>query len=251
MQITLNTAESSTDELTALIALLASLGGRLPDAATLTGVERTFVESYAAAGAISDKAVRAQIDQLQDVEMIAETIGTTATPIREGDSPVDSAGIPWDERIHSSSKERNKSDDTWRKRRGVSDETFGTVMEELRAAIADGSYFGGESANEMPDDLPVPPPPADEVPLAPTAPSDDSVPVPPAPTEETPSEPERAASAPVAGSFPDFASFVAAVSKHGKTYAELNEMAGVVGVAAFKDLKDHADKWDMFFSMIG
>lgn len=245
MQITLNTAESSTDELTALIALLASLGGRLPSGGT------HFVVDIDVTDEARRVAEHAEVNQGRRGPPTGEEPAAGQDALTVALDNVDSAGIPWDERIHSSSKERNKSDDTWRKRRGVSDEMFGRVMEELRAAISDGSYFASESANEMPDDLPVPPPPADEE--VPLAPSDDSVPVPPAPTEETPSEPEPAASAPVAGDgqFADFASFVAAVSKHGKSYAELNEMAGVVGVTAFKDLKDHADKWDMFFSMIG
>lgn len=221
MQITLNTAESSTDELTALIALLASLGGRLPNNATVTN-KVSIVDKRPA----EELAAEIAPDQADDQEVPADQQGG---PVAAGD--VDSKGTPWDARIHSESK-ATVADGSWRKRRGVSDELFAEVMAELADAAP-------------------PPPPADEdVPLAP---SDDSVPVPPAPTEETPSEPEPAASAPAAGDgqFADFASFVAAVAKHGKSYAELNEMAGVVGVAAFKDLKDHADKWDMFFSMIG
>ena len=223
MQITLNTAESSTDELTALIALLASLGGRLPNNATVTNMV-----------SIDDKRPNAETEAaMQDSRDGNVERFETVSEVMD-DQAVDSKGTPWDARIHSESKAIN-ADKTWRKRRGVSDETFNAVMTELHAD----------------DDAAPPPPPADDT--VPLAPSDDSVPVPPAPTEETPSEPEPAASVPVAGDgqFADFASFVAAVAKHGKSYAELNEMAGVVGVAAFKDLKDHADKWDMFFSMIG
>lgn len=221
MQITLNTAESSTDELTALIALLASLGGRLPNNTTVTN-------KVEIRGPASVQTVPLAIIESEDDE------SGNFPSVEDAGRAVDSKGTPWDARIHSESKAIN-ADKTWRKRRGVSDETFNAVMTELHAD----------------DDAAPPPPPADDT--VPLAPSDDSVPVPPAPTEETPSEPEPAASVPVAGDgqFADFASFVAAVAKHGKSYAELNEMAGVVGVAAFKDLKDHADKWDMFFSMIG
>ena len=231
MQITLNTAESSTDELTALIALLASLGGRLPNNTTVTN--KVFVTD-------EDRRTteHAEINQVRRGPPSGDAVGDdqddesgSFPSADDADRAVDSKGTPWDARIHSESK-ATVADGSWRKRRGVSDELFAEVMAELADAAP-------------------PPPPADEE--VPLAPSDDSVPVPPAPTEETPSEPEPAASAPAAGdgNFPDFASFVAAVSKHGKTYAELNEMAGVVGVAAFKDLKDHADKWDVFFSMIG
>lgn len=238
MQITLNTAESSTDELTALIALLASLGGRLPNNTTVTNKvlvtdedRRTTEHAEVNQGRRGPPLGVAASD---DTNISTGNPEMSEDDDTSSDSPVDSKGTPWDARIHSESKAIN-ADKTWRKRRGVSDETFNAVMTELHAD----------------DDAAPPPPPADDT--VPLAPSDDSVPVPPAPTEETPSEPEPAASVPVAGDgqFPDFASFVAAVAKHGKTYAELNEMAGVVGVAAFKDLKDHADKWDMFFSMIG
>ena len=231
MEIRINTAESSIDELTGLIALFASLGGRLPAGATVTN--NTVV-------------IPAQT---------AETRGPVATPVREDDEPgnfpsaddaarnVDSKGTPWDARIHSESK-ATVADGTWRKRRGVSDELFNEVMAELTAAT---------SNDEAGEDEAPPPPPADE-----PEGNDEQVPAPPAPTEETPSEPAPAASAPAAGEpdatggqFPDFPAFVGAVSKHGKTYAELNEMAGMLGVPMFKDMKDHADKWDMFFSMIG
>lgn len=237
MQITLNTAESSIGELTALIALLASLGGRLP--ANWPAIRQSGSDHPD-----SDEARRvAEVNQGRRGPPLGVAASDEQTDAPEPPA-VDSKGTPWDARIHSESK-ATVADGSWRKRRGVSDDIFNAVMTELHAD----------------DDAAPPPPPADEeVPLAPTEPSDDSVPVPPAPTAETPSEPAPAASAPVAGDppspvsggqFADFASFVAAVAKHGKTYAELNEMAGVVGVAAFKDLKDHADKWDMFFSMIG
>lgn len=235
MQITLNTAESSEAELTALIALLASLGGRLPVGNIVN------IEHRGPSIRLPEPEVNISTG---DPAMSADE--ETADNHPNDESPVDSAGIPWDERIHSSSKERNKSDDTWRKRRGVSDETFGTVMEELRAALADGSYMSN-------DDEAPPPPPADE-----PEGNDEQVPAPPAPTEDKPSAPAPAASAPAAGEpdatggqFADFPAFVGAVSKHGKTYAELNEMAGMLGVPMFKDMKDHPDKWDMFFSMIG
>lgn len=223
MQITLNTAESSTDELTALIALLASLGGRLPAAGrapTLPTPTAAFEATY---GAAEEGDTTPEVDE---------------TP---SDSPIqtdfDSKGTPWDARIHSESK-ATVADGSWRKRRGVSDDVFNQVMAELHAGN---------------DDAP-PPPPADE-----PEGNDEQVPVPPAPTEETPSEPEPAASAPAAGEartsggqFADFAAFVAAVAKMpDANYVKLNEMAGVLGVAGFKEMKDHADKWDMFFSMMG
>lgn len=46
-------------------------------------------------------------------------------------NPLDSAGLPWDSRIHSDSKATNK-DGTWRSRRGVNDALIESVTRELR-----------------------------------------------------------------------------------------------------------------------
>lgn len=234
MEIRINTDESGPDEFTALIALFASLGGRLPDQPRSIGKIAELAAGYTPN---------------------AETRGPVATPTREddereaptmpiNDSAVDSKGTPWDARIHSESK-ATVADGTWRKRRGVSDELFNEVMAELTAAASN------DDAGE--DEAP-PPPPADDDSGNAQASSED-VPAPPAPTEDKPSDPAPAANAPAAGDaggqFADFPAFVGAVGKHGKTYAELNEMAGMLGVPMFKDMKDHPDKWDMFFSMIG
>lgn len=45
----------------------------------------------------------------------------------------DTAGIPWDERIHASTKTTNR-DGTWTRRRNTPDEVFDKVMAELKAA---------------------------------------------------------------------------------------------------------------------
>lgn len=101
---------------------------------------------------------------------------------------VDSNGLPWDERIHSSSKAVN-ADGTWRYKRGGDLEERKAVEEELRGAPKYATGFGVGNSNvegllteieakqatpaddEPPappvDDTP-PPPPADE-PAAPAA----------------------------------------------------------------------------------
>lgn len=215
MQITFNPGEATTDELTALIALLASLGGRLPTSRTDTIQLDVKVDP----ADVHEKLAALPVEEIAPA--------TTLTAMA-----VDANGTPWDARIHSDSKAVN-ADKTWRKRRGVDDATFAAVMAELTAA--------GE------DEAPPPPPPDD-----PTG-NDDTVPAPPAPTAEEPSDPAPAPNAPAAGDgqFADFPAFVGAVSKHGKTYAELNEMAAMLGVPMFKDMKDHPDQWDTFFAMIG
>lgn len=238
MQISINTSEADKDELTALIALCASLGGRLPS----RGIGAVHVDL--SAGALSQEeaedALAGQMGESEDERTAAHAdvnmgrrgppLGTEVPPPPAATGDVDSKGIPWDARIHSESK-ATIADGSWRKRRGVDDATYATVLAELQGAAP-------------------PPPPAEST--VPLAPADDTPPPPPA-HAEAPSE--NVAAAPAAGpnlsAFADFPAFVSAVSKHGKSYAELNELAGSVGVAAFKDMKDHGDKWDLFFSMLG
>lgn len=63
---------------------------------------------------------------------------------------LDADGLPWDSRIHSSSKKRGQSG-RWNLRRNVPDETRNAVVAELRAAMAAGA--------DVPD--PITPPAAD------------------------------------------------------------------------------------------
>lgn len=232
MQISINTSEATKDELTALIALCASLGGRLPAVGeTRMTIQVDKDDATQDIRSAFEEHAETNLGDESDIDTLASrAAGNTPAP---RDDAVDSSGLPWDERIHSESKAIN-ADGSWRKRRGVDDATYQAVLAELQG------------------DAPPPPPPAADEGKATT---DDAPPPPPpsAPTEAAPSEPEPAANAPAAGSgqFDGFPAFVSAVSKHGKSYAELNELAGMVGIAAFKDMKDHPDQWDAFFAMLG
>ena len=79
---------------------------------------------------------------------------------------VDSAGLPWDSRIHSES--RNKvADGTWRKRRNTASELVAQVEGELRALMAIPAP-GGAATQSAP--VPTPPPaPVTVVPAGPGA----------------------------------------------------------------------------------
>lgn len=50
--------------------------------------------------------------------------------------PVDSEGLPWDGRIHSSSKEKLVKDSTWKLKRGVDKALVEQVKAELRGVMA-------------------------------------------------------------------------------------------------------------------
>lgn len=49
---------------------------------------------------------------------------------------LDAQGIPWDKRIHSSSKARYKNDNTWKLARGISDAQAAPVIAELKNKYA-------------------------------------------------------------------------------------------------------------------
>jgi hypothetical protein len=70
----------------------------------------------------------------------------------------DKNGLPWDERIHASSKAFN-ADGSWRQKRGVIKELVPSVESELRAVLA------------IP---PPPPPPVAAAPIAPPPPTSEA-----------------------------------------------------------------------------
>lgn len=117
---------------------------------------------------------------------------TPPPPPPSANAPVDSStsgvldknGLPWDERIHSSSKNMN-ADGTWRYLRGGDVDLRATVETELRAKLAAGVSsetpppppVTATTSNNAPDragDVPPPPPPP-----APAAAADAPPPPPP------------------------------------------------------------------------
>lgn len=82
---------------------------------------------------------------------------TTATTLPTGER--DSAGIPWDERIHASTKTKT-ANGQWTRRRNTPDDTYNAVMAELKAANTARTLGAATGL--------VPPPPS-SVPAPPTA----------------------------------------------------------------------------------
>lgn len=72
---------------------------------------------------------------------------------------VDSQGTPWDARIHGSGKTFMKKDGSWKRKKGISEQEYTAVMEELRAAMG--------AAPVVEDTPPPPPAPVVEAPPAP------------------------------------------------------------------------------------
>lgn len=114
-----------------------------------------------------------------------QTAQTAAVVTFPGAPAVDKAGLPWDARIHSSSKELTK-DGVWRKKRGVSDEEVAQVEAQLTRlmTLPNPSVSGEESVTAAVPDViipqTVPPPPVTNVPPPAPAPIETvSTPVPP------------------------------------------------------------------------
>ena len=91
--------------------------------------------------------------------VVIATTSATESPVEpdeasenpEGAPAFDSAGFPWDERIHSANKGTN-ANGTWRKRRGVDDATVAAVEAELKAralgaTIVSAAYATGGIVN--------------------------------------------------------------------------------------------------------
>lgn len=260
MQINIDTGTASTDELTALIALCASLGGRLPitahdgsrwiEAADLPGMIAPIPPIKTAPPApTASEALLAQ-----EAARVAEPEAPASDP-----KQLDADGIPWDERIHSGNPTLT-ADGRWRKKRGVSEVYYGQIHAELSGTGITSSETA-QSGSPIAETQAAPPPPVSAAPIAP--PAEPSVPnapatpmvAPPAPTV-APSAP--AESAPVAtdgaGRWPDYATFVQAVSAIRQPtipYAELNDMAQALGLVKFIDLRERADLWAQFYGMAG
>lgn len=159
-------------------------------------------EAFGAPQAAASTAVSAPTPP---VTSSVETVSSSA-------SAVDSAGFPWDERIHSSSRATNQ-DGTWRYRKGIGNDVKAAVEAELR----------GQPAS--------PPAPAPAVPVAPQPPS--SAPTP------SPAPPVSPPAAPVTGlpPFPAFMTRMAPLAQAGKTsLTRIAEIAATLGVTTLPEL---------------
>ena len=278
MQIHLDTSSASLDELTALIALLASLGGRLPDTLTVTAGSLSISGNAEDVRALADDAERAAPPPPATPADAAEALLQHAAATRTAPPPpgigaphplaLDPDGIPWDDRIHASTKSTN-ADGRWTKKRKVDEVLYGKVFAELQELYGpnDGTGTTNEAAGPNGSDTaatPAPPPPASDGPIASAAP-------PPPPPVESPKD-QPAASAPTAppppastavesatgaGRFATFPDFVGAVNllkaPSGKsyTYVELAGFSEMFGAPAFKDMKDKPEAWEDFYATAG
>ena len=96
---------------------------------------------------------------------LADTTSTNTTTVNAGSVDVDSEGLPWDGRIHSSNKKKITKDDTWQLRRGIDSAVVEQVKAELRQVMAIPKHdAGAQTAPPTAVDLSpsaVPAPPAE------------------------------------------------------------------------------------------
>ncbi|AII27466.1 RecT protein [Pseudoalteromonas phage B8b] len=136
------------------------------------------------------KTVAATLEQTVDAvteqgtTTVTENKADASAPEQETDSTVgvelDSAGVPWDERIHSSNKKKLAKGGTWQKKRGVED----ALHAEITAQLLNGRKLAAEQNQAIeagttvpqPDkapvltDTPAPPPPPGAAAAGKTAP---------------------------------------------------------------------------------
>lgn len=263
MQISIDTSTASAAELTALIALLASLGGRSP-VTVHDGV--TWVESV-----IQEETTKLILATAGDPPLPSEQLlAAAASTARPAPPPpaddedegaadltaLDKSGVPWDERIHSSSKSINKSDGMWRTKRGVGEVEFGKIHAELQALHArpNAQHLqsgDGSTGTDTPAGNSAPPPPPEDD----DSPNAQSEPLPAvAAGESARTDPPAAANAAAGGRFADFAAFVQAVNAiktPALTYVELASFSQMFGAPAFKDMKDKRESWEDFYVTAG
>lgn len=222
LQITLDTA---TDDAAMVAAIVAVLAGRRERPET--------VPVYKPDGSKGPPLVTpGYVDA--DNYAWAEDAGEPAPVVTmlnpEGAPDVDSRGLPWDERIHASTKATN-GDGSWRNKRGVDKDLLESVERELGGVLPD---------------VPPPPAPLPEVPNAPVA-EEPSIPA--APTPSVPVAPTDGAP-----SFKDAMAIVTTRQREGTlTQVQVAEAAQALGLTSVVDLAKpvNAEHIAAFIALLG
>lgn len=219
MQITINPAEENPSTLRAVALMLSSIasdrdGGKGVAASVAYEVKLDHVAVLPANPGNAHDAPGAS-DQSQIPPPPPLTGATAQTDSAGSDnSDLDVNGLPWDARIHSSSKNKNQ-DGTWRYTRGGDPEVRSQVEAELRARMADGTTTPVETQS---NDAPPPPPPVVQ--------QQEETPPPPPPLENA---------APAPAENPDLLKQQAFKRLSSLTPEQRTEALGLVGLATPAD----------------
>jgi len=175
-----------------------------------------------------------------------------------GGVELDKNGLPWDGRIHASTKGKI-GDGSWRKKVGVTTELTAQVEAELRAALGAPPAAPAPEAPAAPippappaAPAPVPaPPPA--VPVAPVPMAAPVAPVPTPPAADTASGPAAATTAASAPAT-DFASLMRKITglqaAGALTVEQTAEISGALGISGVRDLITRPDLVPSFDALL-
>lgn len=244
MRIEIDTGSATRDELAALIALLGHLRGD-----EMSAMPATLQPPAPPAPPAATVPPPPPADQAAPAppappasESLIETEAQRAAGA--GAAPeLDKTGLPYDARIHSSTKAVN-NDGTWRNKRGVDPALLTSVTAELRAAAA--PLADAPPAPPSPEAAFTPPqqPEVQQPPAPPAPPADQAAPAPPAPPADAPP-------APPAADGITYPSIIKAANEKEMTYDQLNGIAVTLGLAAFKDLVKRPDLYESFMAALG
>lgn len=131
-KITITLSGDTMDELKTLARQIANDAASAPIQAT-----PTMAQTVTAPAPTPVNTTLAPMQQPMNMAAPANTAadGDDDGPVNSTAPAFDSAGVPWDERIHSGTKGQN-TDGTWKRRRNTHDATYNAVMSELRARAA-------------------------------------------------------------------------------------------------------------------
>lgn len=237
IEISLDTEDRA--DLTALSALIISLRGDTPEDFGSPDARPVTVAPSPPAPPVLAETIASNTRPASEslIEAEAARVADTPPPPPGAAPDVDKTGLPYDERIHSSTKAVNQ-DGSWRNKRGVDAALLASVTAELRAQIAapaEPEPQSPEAAFSPPADATTPP----------TPPPADTPPAPPAPPADTPPPP------PAGDGSITYPAIIKAANDKGMTYDQLNQTAITLGLAAFKDLVKRPDLFESFMASIG
>ena len=135
ISININDAAEMTDrEITAMLAFLRTLGGECEQA---PAVDESPVKAIVAVPIvlhhITEPEAPVLVDTTEDV-VAEEPVQDLASVFGVPAVQLDSAGLPWDARIHAASK-ATIADGTWRMRRNVDEAEVTQIEAEMRAVL--------------------------------------------------------------------------------------------------------------------
>lgn len=250
VHIELDAGAASPKELEALAAFIAVMRGVEVVGTTKTIGEvkvdivaptREAIAELAAdvTGAIAPTSASAA-DALLNAE--AERVAAMPKPDPVAPPPgvdVDNSGLPWDARIHASTKVKN-ADGSWRNKRGVDPALITTVTAELRQVMA---------ATGAPA-VAAPPPPAEAAPITDPAAAFAAPPPPVAAPAPPVAEAAPAATAPMA-EFPRIMKIVTEKQAAGLVTTELvRNIAVQLGLTGVADLAKRPDLIPAFEALL-